>query len=599
MFKKKKLFGTSSSKPHDPSVRKSQSSMSHPSDNAKSVNFSSSEDEDNESKTPLSIESANSTGSIGSINTGKLGRDSPSIIKPVSISTIARTAINALPLPIATASTHQNLHGAHIHDPTIDTSFDYDDDASDESDESSSQSSSTSRTVTDTASEYNDLLSSLSFQFDAENAGDGIERSYSGKSYTATTTTTTTTISTSDTGVSRVSSDSLGASSVSLSSTQKRCDTPISTASEETSSSVAADKLSVPSDGKVSPPLTTSLQLEPSRRRSFFSSIFGSSSGDTSSNQGQRGQSLSLHEKTMNYLKSDKDSKLLAIGRQIGALEKESLKKTETEKKEFKTLTRPLLESQIQEIEQSCIELKKMIEEEVVSGLEAVAELEARLAAHTEVLEDLRKKVSCPHSVIVLGSGGVYLGLDDVWLENCTGYLDLECVPSRSSPYISMILGADAGPSGGMSCRVKVEGFRLVGEKGKGVPKIRLESLKVTFSVRVSILVHFDSTTNEWTTNSKNFKVDLLSFKGPYGTRKSMIGATLSLTIPILRKKMLAALPPELGLMMKTLSSPVQIKGSFSVAGMQLAYLTMGLSAAIADSGKSFSCHSCPTYTLP
>ena len=51
----------------------------------------------------------------------------------------------------------------------------------------------------------------------------------------------------------------------------------------------------------------------------------------------------------------------------------------------------------------------------------------------------------------------------------------------------------DIDKDDGMSVRLKVQGFKLAGDKGKRVPKLKLESVSVTMVLRVSIILEFDS----------------------------------------------------------------------------------------------------------
>ena len=60
----------------------------------------------------------------------------------------------------------------------------------------------------------------------------------------------------------------------------------------------------------------------------------------------------------------------------------------------------------------------------------------------------------------------------------------------------------------GMSIRLKVEGFKLAGDKGKRVPKLKLQSVSVTMVLRVSITLEFDEKINK----VKIYKYHILSF---------------------------------------------------------------------------------------
>ena len=48
------------------------------------------------------------------------------------------------------------------------------------------------------------------------------------------------------------------------------------------------------------------------------------------------------------------------------------------------------------------------------------------------------------------------------------------------------------------------------------VPRIKLASINVTAVLRVAITLVFNTHTKKWTSTAKQFRVELLSFKGGY-----------------------------------------------------------------------------------
>ncbi len=183
----------------------------------------------------------------------------------------------------------------------------------------------------------------------------------------------------------------------------------------------------------------------------------------------------------------------------------------------------------------------------------------------------------------------VYAGLDDLWLERASGQLVVDVVPHRDSPRINVTLsnctatasektgtgtgtaaGAGAGADGGgLTVRLKAEGFRLVGDKGLRVPKIRLASVSVTAVVRVGLSLVFNTRSQRWTSTAKQFTVELLSFKGPAGLGRTIVGSILSLVVPMLRQKVLDALPAEVGQIARELPSALRVRGEFTVTGVR------------------------------
>lgn len=57
----------------------------------------------------------------------------------------------------------------------------------------------------------------------------------------------------------------------------------------------------------------------------------------------------------------------------------------------------------------------------------------------------------------------------------------------------------------------------------------------------------------------------------------SMVAAIISVLTPALRTRILALLPPELGLLMRTLPSPFSCRGEFDITGPELTVLSTPL----------------------
>lgn len=118
--------------------------------------------------------------------------------------------------------------------------------------------------------------------------------------------------------------------------------------------------------------------------------------------------------------------------------------------------------------------------------------------------------------------------------------------------------------------RLKIGGFKLRGDSGKGVPPISLESVKVTVTIRVTVMLTFSVSQQKWTSSAQNFKVEMIKFKGPFGLSRNVVAGVLSIVTPILRGQLLAALPPELGMFLASLASPLSVRGEFNIGGTAL-----------------------------
>jgi hypothetical protein len=77
----------------------------------------------------------------------------------------------------------------------------------------------------------------------------------------------------------------------------------------------------------------------------------------------------------------------------------------------------------------------------------------------------------------------------------------------------------------------------------------------------------------KWTAPPHNFRVEMLHFKGPFGLSRSVVSGVLAIVVPILREQLLTALPPELGIFISSLPSPLSIRGEFNIKGTELKHM--------------------------
>ena len=209
----------------------------------------------------------------------------------------------------------------------------------------------------------------------------------------------------------------------------------------------------------------------------------------------------------------------------------------EAEKDDWRKNSFPRLQEQVSELESRVAQFKARLEEESAAGVAHQNMLEEELTAHTEVLEDMKKKMYFPFSPVTMGSGGVYMALDDIWLDTMAGLIDFSLQPSRDKPYISLTLAgmreqdgesldehADVGAGQkeeevGMEVNFQINNFKAAGDKGKGVPRTTLSEVKVRLSLVVHILLYYDADKKLWCCDGgDNFRMELLKFRGPFGT---------------------------------------------------------------------------------
>lgn len=264
---------------------------------------------------------------------------------------------------------------------------------------------------------------------------------------------------------------------------------------------------------------------------------------------------------------------LSAIGKQMKALEASCRKQDEAKREEWKTSIAPGYKAQVKELEKRIDTLKKrlVVEAGMGIGAEHLGVLEEEVKTHTQVYESFKRQLYFPNSTVALGENGVYFALDDFFLEHASGQFILDLVPGRQHPQVILLLtGTAVGDESGVSIRLKIGKFKLKGDKGKGVPSLSFDTIKVTTVLRVTAMLSFDMQLKKWVCGSENFSIDMLYFRGPFGIRQSLVKTVLSLTTPLIRGAILDALPPELGVFVAHLPSPFSVRGEFTISGTEL-----------------------------
>lgn len=191
--------------------------------------------------------------------------------------------------------------------------------------------------------------------------------------------------------------------------------------------------------------------------------------------------SSSIHSPSSDIVLRIKDTNLTNLGRVIRNLEMRCENMDNIEQSDWAKYKKPTLKLQITELEKYCKNLHLQIESQVHRGLEVVSKLEDELNTFSERLETIKKKFYFPDSKLSFGQNGIYVAFDDFWLENISGQFDLEMAPSKINPYLRLVVnGTDDRNRGlkskgsGMMIRMKIDKFKLAGDKGKRIPKITL-----------------------------------------------------------------------------------------------------------------------------
>lgn len=264
-----------------------------------------------------------------------------------------------------------------------------------------------------------------------------------------------------------------------------------------------------------------------------------------------------------------KDPQITAIGKQLALMDAMCKKDAEAAEQAWAKNEKPVLEGQIKEYERKCAAIQAQIDKELHLGLDHVSALEKELAANTELLESYKKRYYFPRSNIVMGGGGTYVGLDDIWVENASGHFMLDIMNNVDTPLIQLVLCGDE--DSGMTIRLQVEGCKLAADKGKGVPKLKMDVINVIIELAVSVQLKFDFKKKKWVTSPQMFNVRIISCKGTYG---SVISMAVGFLMPTIRSQIVNLLPAELGHFIKKLPTPFTVKGRFDFTGVKLAFLS-------------------------
>lgn len=270
------------------------------------------------------------------------------------------------------------------------------------------------------------------------------------------------------------------------------------------------DETSTQTSDKIETSSLDGSDIDPTEKTSRASTILG------------RGSILGTSPQSFDPNLRIRDMNIVNTGKQIKGFESQHQAMEDSELKEWNKSHKPILGSQIIELEKKVNAMRMRLEAEVLNhGLDSVKGLEDELKILVDALEDCKKRYHLPYSPIVLGQGGIYLGFDDIWIENISGHFLLDLVPSSDTPQINLVLtGTENKSESGINVRLQLDGFKMVGDRGKSIPKLKMETVKVTLTLRISFCFNFDVKSNSWKSSPKTFKLDLINFRGPYGISK-------------------------------------------------------------------------------
>ena len=274
------------------------------------------------------------------------------------------------------------------------------------------------------------------------------------------------------------------------------------------------------------------------------------------------------------------DSSLSAIGKHLRQLEDEYRTEADSFTRHFNLHISPSIRKVVTNIAQQVRKVALLVAAERKLGRPICKELQEEYDASKEILEKSKRSIYFPDSAIVLGEGGIYVAMDDVWLQHVSGKFDLNLISHPDEPQLMFSLSG-VGKEAGVSLCIKLESFKLRCDAGTGVPDISLDEVTLSVVVAMKVTMVFNYQQCCWGLLPGNFKLELISFKGPYGLNKSIVSTVLGLVTPIIRAALVDNLPVEVGLLIRSLKAPLVVAGEFVVTGTELS----DLDESVRDSG--------------
>lgn len=259
-----------------------------------------------------------------------------------------------------------------------------------------------------------------------------------------------------------------------------------------------------------------------------------------------------------------KDESLSSIATQLKQLEAEC-KKSATKKMQLWSENEAVaLKESIKSSEKLIDALKVRLK--TASSSTTIAVLEEEQAVLQMQMDKDKRALYFPTSRATFGANGLYVGFDDIWLETLSGSFSLTLEPgAKTSKIIFNISGNSSTALGhqGLEAKFRVDGLKI--KSNKSMLNISLDNVQVGVGVKVSLEIHYD--VKQHVFSFHHFQVNILHFKGSFGLSRSIVAGILSMTIPILKYKILALLPREIGQLIAELQQTFHVAGHFNISG--------------------------------
>ncbi|GBG26636.1 Hypothetical Protein FCC1311_028572 [Hondaea fermentalgiana] len=211
-----------------------------------------------------------------------------------------------------------------------------------------------------------------------------------------------------------------------------------------------------------------------------------------------------------------------------------------------------------------------------------VAQVEELVLRSNEEFERVKRELYFPRAEgwrFKQGFDGVYVAMNDFWLEALSMRLSISVMDRTNTPGILVVAGGSRAPgsehvrkivarysnagkdspdasASAPTIRGGVVSFRLdkcglYGEKGTKIPSMRPDQLRLLVEFTLTVPVQFSSKTNSWkATSGFAFKILRIErkIKGSIYLPRSLLRMVLNRVLPsIIKKAIVAAIPVELG----------------------------------------------------
>lgn len=255
-----------------------------------------------------------------------------------------------------------------------------------------------------------------------------------------------------------------------------------------------------------------------------------------------------------------KDESLTSIASQLKQLENECQKSISKKSKQWAEKEGAALKSSIKSDTKQINALKSNIKS--TSDVLKINSLEEELFKIQSAMDVNKRALYFPNSPITLGSNGLFIGLDDIWLENLCGSFSLTLEPGATTSKIVFILRGKSNSDQGLEAKLRLDGLKL--KSDKSILNLSLKNVQLEIGIKVRIEIHYNVEKKEF--SSKTFDVEILRFKGSFGITRSIVSGVLAMTIPIIKYKLLGILPFELGQLISELPHSLNVEGHFDIS---------------------------------